>query len=186
MMIKETILAEDEYSDEEEVIIESIREERDIEIEKLRVDSKSSIAGKSLLDIGLRSFTGATILSIERGKKLIKNPKPKEAIRSGDVLLVIGNEEERKKAKEYIESGAAKGEKGAGTEKLTIGPDSKIVGKNLIEIGLRSLTGTTIISIERGGKVISHPKPEDPVKEGDVLLVIGTEEERKKAKELIG
>ena len=102
IMIRETILAEEEHSDEEEVIIESIKEDREIDIEKLRVGHDSPVVEKSLLDIRLRNVTGATILSIEREKKVLRNPKPEDAIRGGDILLVIGTDEERRKARELI------------------------------------------------------------------------------------
>ncbi len=55
-----------------------------------------------------------------------------------------------------------------------------------MDIRLRTVTGATILSIERGGKFIRNPKPEDTIKGGDIFLIIGTEEEIKKARELIG
>jgi CPA2 family monovalent cation:H+ antiporter-2 len=101
-IIKETILAEDEYSDGEELIVETIKEDRETDLEKLIVSHDSSITGKSIIDIRLRSVTGATVLSIERRKKVIRNPKPEEVIKGGDILWVIGTDEERGKAKELI------------------------------------------------------------------------------------
>jgi uncharacterized protein with PhoU and TrkA domain len=101
-IIKETILAEDEYSDGEELIVETIKEDRETDLEKLIVSHDSPITGKSIIDIRLRSVTGATVLSIERRKKVIRNPKPEEVIKGGDILWVIGTDEERGKAKELI------------------------------------------------------------------------------------
>lgn len=103
IIIKETILSEEEdYSAEDEMVIESIKGDREIDIEKLRVGHDSSIVGKNLMEIRFRTVTGATILSIERGKKVLRNPKPEDAIKGGDILLIIGTEEERRKAREFI------------------------------------------------------------------------------------
>lgn len=103
IIIRETILAEEkDYSGVEEIIIESIKEDRETDIEKLRVSHDSPVVRRSLMDIRLRTVTGATILSIERGGKFIRNPKPEDTIKGGDIFLIIGTEEEIKKARELI------------------------------------------------------------------------------------
>lgn len=103
IIIRETILAEEkDYSGVEEIIIESIKEDRETDIEKLRVSHDSPVVRKSLMDIRLRTVTGATILSIEREGKFIRNPKPEDTIKGGDIFLIIGTEEEIKKARELI------------------------------------------------------------------------------------
>jgi CPA2 family monovalent cation:H+ antiporter-2 len=103
-IIKETILAEDVDTDEgEELIVETIKEDRDTDLEKLIVGRDSSVVGKSIIDIKLRNVTGATIISIERRKKVFRNPKPTQVLKGGDIIWVIGTDTERSKAKELIE-----------------------------------------------------------------------------------
>ena len=102
-IIKETILAEDESSGGDEVIVETIKEDRETDLEKLTVGHGNPVVGKSIIEIKLRTVTGATILSIERGKKVFRNPKPTQVLKGGDIIWVIGTEEEMERAKELIE-----------------------------------------------------------------------------------
>jgi hypothetical protein len=75
--------------------IESIKGDREVGLEIVKVGNASPLIGKSILDARLRTLTGATILSIERGGKTIRNPSPLEKINAGDSILVMGTEEER-------------------------------------------------------------------------------------------
>jgi CPA2 family monovalent cation:H+ antiporter-2 len=109
-MIRETILAEDtptkSYESRRKEVIDIIAEgikERRI-IDQIEITEGSPVIGKTIIDINLRATTGATILSIDRQGQIIGNPKPSEQIRVGDVLVVIGSDEEREKAREMLET----------------------------------------------------------------------------------
>ncbi len=54
-------------------------------------------------------------------------------------------------------------------------PD-KITGKTLKDLDLRKKYGITVLAIKRGDDVIVNPSAKDRVQEGDVLLVLGSEE----------
>jgi len=183
-MITETLLAEEEpISEEVDFIIESLEVDRDFGLEKLEIMPGSAVTGQSIADTKLRTLTGVTIVAIERGSKTIRNPRPSELIKGGDTLLISGTEEERENARRYlavVESPTE--EEGFGLERIRIPEGSPAVGKTLAGTKLRSLTGVTIIAIERGGETIRNPKPQKVIKEGDVLLIIGTEEEMKNAR----
>jgi CPA2 family monovalent cation:H+ antiporter-2 len=183
-MIRETLLADEEsVAGEIENIIESLKEDRDFGLEKLEIPPGSLAVGKSLSEIKLRTLTGVTTVAIERGSKIIRNPGPSEIIKKNDTLLIMGTEEERKNAGKYltiIES--LKEDRDFGLEKLEIRQGSPVIGKTLVETKLRTLTGVTIIAIERGRETIKNPKPSTTIKEGDTLLIIGTDEERKNAR----
>ena len=53
---------------------------------------------------------------------------------------------------------------------------SRTYGKSLKELDLRRRYGITVLAIKRGNRVIVNPSAEDRVEEGDVLLVLGSEE----------
>jgi CPA2 family monovalent cation:H+ antiporter-2 len=72
------------------------------------------------------------------------------------------------------------------TERLKIGGAACLCGRSLREINLRAQTGTSVIGIERGGKAIVNPRAEERLAEGDVLLVLGDDEQIAAARLLIG
>jgi trk system potassium uptake protein TrkA len=48
-----------------------------------------------------------------------------------------------------------------------------MIGKNLRELNLRAKFNITVIAIISGGKVSISPSPDQTIKEGDILVVIG-------------
>lgn len=50
-----------------------------------------SFFNKTLTGIGLRNKMGVTALAIRRGQEIIVSPQPDEAMQSGDVLVVLGH-----------------------------------------------------------------------------------------------
>lgn len=64
--------------------------------------------------------------------------------------------------------------KESATETFLIKKGSNFNGKNLKEINLREETGATILAVIRSNKSHVSPKPDFPVKEGDVFVLIGS------------
>ena len=69
-------------------------------------------------------------------------------------------------------------------EWLNILPDSELANKKIIDSQIRSRTGTTIIGIQRGEKMIGSPDIEEVILPGDILMVIGNREQTKKLESL--
>jgi len=59
-------------------------------IERMRVSPQSPLAGKRLAATGLRSQTGALVLSVVRGDEEVATPGPQFRLAAGDVLVVVG------------------------------------------------------------------------------------------------
>lgn len=76
--------------DRVELLLKSVR------IEWVRVAPESNLANKTILDSQVRSTTGATIIGIHRGDRMIGSPDVHEVIRPGDTLMIIGNREQTK------------------------------------------------------------------------------------------
>jgi len=75
-----------------------------IETESYVIDHTSRVKGRSLKDIDLRAKTGATIIAVKRGETIYQNPPSDFVLNPGDIILVIGKDEDIKRAIEYIES----------------------------------------------------------------------------------
>ena len=63
--------------------------------------------------------------------------------------------------------------KNAVMETLVMSPTSPAVGKLIRELELRSVTGASIVAIERGEESIINPGPDEELKAGDHILLIG-------------
>jgi CPA2 family monovalent cation:H+ antiporter-2 len=72
------------------------------------------------------------------------------------------------------------------TERLKIGGGSCLGGRSLREINLRAQAGASVIGIERNGKTIVNPTADEKLAEGDVLLLLGDDEQIAQARALVG
>lgn len=62
----------------------------DARIRWITVPSRSSLAGQTIQEAGIRSKTGASIIAVQRGTKTLSNPTPDTELRAEDVLVVVG------------------------------------------------------------------------------------------------
>ncbi|HYT05027.1 MAG TPA: cation:proton antiporter [Gemmatimonadales bacterium] len=67
-------------------------------VERVRVRADSPLVGKSLAETGLRTQTGALVLSVSRGSDDIATPDPQFKLAAGDVLVVVGQPQQLRAA----------------------------------------------------------------------------------------
>lgn len=66
-------------------------ENMDLNLEQVHITPDSPLAGRSLLDAGLRQRFGVVVVGIRRADgKMDFNPEPETAMRAGDDLVVLG------------------------------------------------------------------------------------------------
>jgi CPA2 family monovalent cation:H+ antiporter-2 len=70
-------------------------------------------------------------------------------------------------------------------QEVVIKPIHEVVGKQLSELQLRELTGTTIIAITRAGISTYKLSPDSQLFPGDRLILMGTGEQISKAREFL-
>lgn len=70
----------------------------------------------------------------------------------------------------------------AALEHVLITPESTAAGKLIRELGIRAASGASIVAIERATGNIINPSPDEEVKEGDELLLLGTKAQLQAAK----
>jgi voltage-gated potassium channel len=66
-----------------------------------------------------------------------------------------------------------------------VGPDSPVAGKTIAETGFRDRTGASIVAMWMKDEMHPNPPAETVLEENYVLLVLGTDEQLKKAKALV-
>ncbi|WP_410585479.1 cation:proton antiporter regulatory subunit [Amycolatopsis sp. lyj-108] len=65
---------------------------------------------------------------------------------------------------------------GLSAGQIVVPPASDHVGQPLGHTRARTRTGASVVAIVRGGEVIASPPPDEVLRDGDVLVVIGTHE----------
>jgi CPA2 family monovalent cation:H+ antiporter-2 len=63
----------------------------------------SALIGISVANAGIRDQTGASVIAIKRGDEIIANPKSALAFQAGDLVGIIGDEEQVIAAKRFLE-----------------------------------------------------------------------------------
>ncbi|HYL71139.1 MAG TPA: cation:proton antiporter [Candidatus Dormibacteraeota bacterium] len=76
-------------------------------IERMRLSAQSALAGKRLAATGLRSQTGALVLSVVRGNEEIATPGPQFRLAAEDVLVVVGQPHQLQAAARLIAGNSA-------------------------------------------------------------------------------
>jgi monovalent cation:H+ antiporter-2, CPA2 family len=70
-------------------------------------------------------------------------------------------------------------------ETVEVQPGTDAAGKMIAELKLRTLTGASVVGIERNGTSIVNPGPDEELESGDQILLLGSEDQLKAAKELL-
>lgn len=69
-----------------------------ISLNWLRLQEGSKLSGKTLVDSKIRETSGASIVAISRTSGLMSNPSPQTKLKTGDVIGLIGDDDQLKKA----------------------------------------------------------------------------------------
>ena len=139
------------------------------------VPQESSFAGKPLRELPFRHVSEVNIVKIIRGKKNILIPSGDEIIYPLDRLLAVGTSSQlesfRQTMKESInEEGSVHDE--FVLEPIKLDDQSFLTGKSLREVKMRSY-GCMVISVLRGDKFITNPKPDSKFMSGDIVWLAG-------------
>ena len=70
-------------------------------------------------------------------------------------------------------------------ETVEVQPGTEAAGKMIAELKLRTQSGASVVGIERHGTSIVNPGPDEELESGDQILLIGSEDQLKAAKELL-
>lgn len=147
----------------------------DAQLKKVQVSPDSKWAAKSLMEANLRDAYGVMVTLIDRGSRQIMTPGRDELLLPGDVLYLIGNEDQIERARADLEfvSPDSAAEENIGLAPLRLGHDSPYLGKSIRDSGLREATHGLIVGMERAGTRILNPDSTMALNEGDLLWVVG-------------
>lgn len=97
----QSVRAETQTSERKQTLprtpLREVRGLDDLKIESALVREQSAAAGKSPLELRLRSETGALVVGIRREDRLMENPDPGEPFQPGDIVYFVGKSSSLKK-----------------------------------------------------------------------------------------
>ena len=155
--------------------------DRDIHIAEFTVPFNSSWMGQTLAQLNLGKKYGVHVSSILRGGHRINIPDGYNILFPGDVLQVIGSDQQFTAFREAIENEVLGQDfdienREMKLRQLIIGADSKFVGKTLIESRIRDLYSCMVVGLEEGKESLSPYNPNRRFCEGDIIWVVGEQE----------
>lgn len=151
----------------------------DLHLAYVEVGPYTPFVGDKLRDAGLRKDYGVSVASIQRGEMFIPLPGVDTRIFPGDVIGVIGNDEQIKKLNDDIE----RDEKAfravepiqsqVSLQSILLSADSPIINIELGKTNLRADYSCMIVKVQRGEDEFENPGPSTILKEGDIVWVVG-------------
>lgn len=147
-----------------------------VRLQRVTVSPDFTFIGKTLREMPFRKVSGANVLNIERGSRMIIIPSGSEPIYPGDHLLAVGTPEQLKSFSGIIkENTVVSEENNAGdftVEAIGINGDSPLLGKSLREANMRA-SGCMAVSVLRNGLFQTNPNAEYTFEEGDIVWLAG-------------
>lgn len=147
----------------------------------IQVGPGSLFVGDRLKDSGLRHDYGVSISSIQRGQLSIPLPGGDTRIFPGDILGVIGTDDQIKslnddieKAEKVTEQFASSGSK-VELKSILLTKDSPIVNKPLATTRIREDFDSMLVKVSRDNEYFS-PEPATVLQPGDLVWVVGDAE----------
>ena len=159
-----------------------------VNVESVEILTDSRWNGREVRQIDLRRQTGVTIAGIERGGFDLTDIKPHSRIFPHDKLFLLGEPDQIATARAYLNQPREEGEAPPSPftfAKEIVPPLSPWDGLSIADTRLRSDHGVTIVGIQRADARIVSPSPDEIVHEGDLLLIMGTEEDIARLKHLL-
>lgn len=145
----------------------------------IEVGPYTPFVGDKLKDSGLRADYGVSVSSIQRGDIFIPLPSIDARIFPGDVLGVIGNDEQIKKLNDDIESSEKAFKAVPVTQpeivlrSIKLSANSPIINVPLGQTHLRQDYYSMIVKVQRGEDEFEQPDSNTVLREGDIVWVVG-------------
>lgn len=156
--------------------------ERDLHLADFEVKQNSPSMGKTLKELNFRQKCNVNIVTIIRGGLRINIPGGEERLYPFDKLVVVGADEDLEHFRRYLEERYKQSQldqkesKEVNMEQFIIVEGSKLIGRTILESGIRDKAACLVIGIERGTTSIKNPSPSTVFQEGDIVWIVGEHE----------
>lgn len=154
--------------------------ERDLHLADFEVRQNSPSMGKTLKELNFRQKCNVNVVTIIRGEKRINIPGGDERLYPFDKLVVVGADSDLEVFRNYLveryrQSAANRPSEyqEVKMEQIRISPGSRLIGRTILESGIRDRAACLVIGIERGHRSIKNPPPATVFEEGDIVWLVG-------------
>jgi di/tricarboxylate transporter len=150
-----------------------------------RVQPGSPLAGKTLAQSGIGERLGLAVAAIWHADHAVFSPPPAQAIRAGDILLLVGRSERvMQLAEQGISVGreprtgylSSQGPQGVTFIEVMLSPHSHAEKQTLKELDFRRKYGFTAVALWHAGRSYRTNVADFAVEFGDSMLMIGPRE----------
>jgi CPA2 family monovalent cation:H+ antiporter-2 len=143
--------------------------------------------GKRLFDLNLKEKYGVIITGMERGHRFISPPTRDEMIMPGDLLHLIGSDEqietfEKDLIQLHQDSGGNLAEE-MSLEPLLLTEQSSLIGVKVRSSLIREKFDGLLVGVERQGQRILNPQLDLEFSSGDILWIVGNRRKIKNPEE---
>jgi di/tricarboxylate transporter len=146
-----------------------------------RVASGSRLVGQAVREARLIRRYGVTVVGVRRDRGF-RAASPETRFEVGDLLLLTGAPDAvaRFEAGEGVtrvplaDAPPRQSDDDLGMVEVLVSPQSQVVGRTVLEAGLREVHGLVVQSVLRGGRRVRTPLAELRLEGGDVLLMAGS------------
>lgn len=153
--------------------------ERDLHLADFEVKQNSPSMGKTLKELNFRQKCNVNIVTIIRGERRINIPGGEERLYPFDKLVVVGADDDLEHFRQYLVERYKTAQTGkeetkeVNMEQFTIAAGSRLIGRTILESGIRDKAACLVIGIERGETSIKNPSPTTIFEEGDIVWIVG-------------
>lgn len=145
----------------------------------IEVTQSSPFVGDKLMDSGLRHDYGVSVSSIQRGEEYMPLPSKDARIFPGDILGVIGTDDQLKRLNEDIEASQREAltqnveQHKVELKSLKLTDKSPIINIPLGKTNIQKDYYSMIVKIQRDENQFIQPEPNVTLLAGDVIWVVG-------------
>jgi di/tricarboxylate transporter len=152
-------------------------------ITELRVEEASSVAGRTLGELGWGERYGVSVLGIQRESRAIPAPGARRPIQAGDILFARGDTRnllklarDERLATPSKRTGPTLALEGRDAKlvELMVAPHSHIAGRTLQEVHFQQRHDAVVLAIQHQGRTVHERLPHVRLAVGDLLLVHGS------------
>lgn len=154
--------------------------ERDLHLADFEVRQNSPSMGKTLKELNFRQKCNVNIVTIVRGEKRINIPGGNERLYPFDKLVAVGADKDLEVFRNYLveryrqsEANRPEEYREVKMEQIRISPGSRLIGRTILESGIRDQSACLVIGIERDNRSIKNPPPATVFEEGDIVWLVG-------------
>ena len=149
---------------------------RDIHIASLTLPTDTAWAGRSLMELQFGREDNIIVVAIVRGDHRINIPAGNAMLFPRDVVEVVGDDESIEAFSRRMEAERTAMDESTHRlhiSRLTLTDDSPFVGKAIKDSRFREFQNSIIIGIEMEDESLSIPNPDQVLRRGDTLWIVG-------------